>query len=79
MRRQGGLAAETPAALPRPASRLPAAPALLHAAGAGLPGAAVRGRLQLRLLQQLCPLLLPHAALHQRPSAHMMTDHGLYS
>lgn len=40
--RQARLAtAAAAAALPRPASRLPATPALLHAAGAGLPGAAV--------------------------------------
>lgn len=39
--RQARLATAAAAALPRAASRLPATPALLHAAGAGLPGAAV--------------------------------------
>lgn len=57
--------------LPGSPSRLPPTPAVLRAAGSGLPGAAVRGGLQLHAVQQLRPLLLPHAALHQRPPAHM--------
>lgn len=70
---QGGQGpSPTPTALlPGSASRLPAAPVLPGAAGPGLPGASVRGRLQLHAVQQLRPLLLPHAALHQRPPAHM--------
>ncbi len=43
------------------------------AAGCDVSGAFLRGRLQLHSLQQLCPILLPHAPLHQRTPTHMRT------
>lgn len=48
-----------------------AASAAAAAAGRGLPGAPVRGRLQLSAGQQPAPLPLSHAALHWRGSAHI--------
>lgn len=43
------------------------------AIGCDVSGASLRGRLQLHSLQQLCPILLPHAPLHQRTPTHMRT------
>lgn len=48
-----------------------AASAAAAAAGCGLPGAPVRGRLQLSAGQQPAPLPFSHAALHWRGSAHI--------
>lgn len=75
MQLQGAAGLPPPAALPPPgpARGLPAPPAPPAAAGPGLSGARLRGQLQLHAVQQLRTLLLPHAALHQRPPAHMST------
>lgn len=73
---QGGETGLFPTAtplLPGSASCFPLAPALLHAPGSGLPGASLWRELQLYTDQQLCPIFLPHAALHQRPPTHMIT------
>ncbi|CAG03762.1 unnamed protein product, partial [Tetraodon nigroviridis] len=71
---QGGACRSRPAALPLlpgSAGGVPAPTALPAAAASGLFASAVRGRLQLHAGQQLRPLLLPHAALHQRTAAHV--------
>ncbi|PNJ70701.1 SYNE2 isoform 5 [Pongo abelii] len=50
---------------PAPAAAPPAA------AAPGLPAALLRRRLQLHSGQQLCPVILPHAEVHQRATPHV--------
>ena len=71
---QGGEEGSVAAALlllPGAARRLPAPRAAAAAAGPGLPGALHRERPKLHPGQQLCPILLPHVALHQRAATHL--------
>lgn len=63
----------SPAAVPavlRCSSAVPAPPA---AAAAPLPDPRVGEQPRLRWDQQLCPIFSPHVALHQRPSAHLIS------
>lgn len=64
---QGGAQRLSPQTLPLlsgSAGGVPPSADLPGSVGSGLPGSPVGGRLQLRAVQQLRPLLLPDAALH---------------